>query len=285
MQGQTTSALAITTFAAAVSLFSFISSNTAASAATCLSAPKPPAPEGKHWFYRLDRETKLKCWYVGSKDKDTRSKTARAAPQTDDDEEPVAPQRPARGVTKAEPQSAPAMFTKDASQVSPDSIPTQPPTSPSVVAQAPAPSMNTAEQQPVPTGGSFAQEQTPGEPQITRVAEEQPAAQSIAPQPAAPVVRAPEAKATSTPIYQFVFLALAMIALIGGAVLYVMEMKRRRHDVLNLARRDTAPDMTADRVRVTVDAPTLAPAQESPLRHHDDVDEILQRLARRRRAA
>ena len=284
MQGQTTSALAITAFAAAISAFSFISSTTAASAATCLSAPKPPAPEGKHWFYRLDRETNRKCWYVGSKDKDTRSKAARSAPQPEDADEPAAPQRPARGVTKAEPQSAPAMFTRDASQVAPDSAPTPPPASPIVSAPPPAPSISMAEQ-PAAPAGPIVQAQAQSEPPSARAPEEQLVAQSIAPQPAAPAVRAPEANAAGTPIYQFVFLALAVIGLIGGAVLYFMEMKRRRHDVLNLANRDTAPDPTAGPVRVTIDAPALAPTQESPLRQQDDVDEILQRLARRRRVA
>jgi len=36
-----------------------------ASAATdCLAAPSAEAPEGSHWFYRTDRETQRKCWYL-----------------------------------------------------------------------------------------------------------------------------------------------------------------------------------------------------------------------------
>jgi hypothetical protein len=34
------------------------------SAAKCIEAPVGPAPEGKHWHYRFDRETHRKCWYV-----------------------------------------------------------------------------------------------------------------------------------------------------------------------------------------------------------------------------
>ena len=30
----------------------------------CLSAPNSAAPQGSHWYYRLDRATKRKCWYV-----------------------------------------------------------------------------------------------------------------------------------------------------------------------------------------------------------------------------
>jgi hypothetical protein len=30
----------------------------------CLSAPKGQAPQGSHWYYRVDRATKRHCWYV-----------------------------------------------------------------------------------------------------------------------------------------------------------------------------------------------------------------------------
>jgi len=34
------------------------------SATKCVEAPVGLASEGGHWFYRLDRETHRKCWYV-----------------------------------------------------------------------------------------------------------------------------------------------------------------------------------------------------------------------------
>ena len=30
----------------------------------CLAAPNSPAPQGSHWYYRLDWATQRKCWYV-----------------------------------------------------------------------------------------------------------------------------------------------------------------------------------------------------------------------------
>ena len=30
----------------------------------CLTAPNSPAPQGSHWYYRLDRASQRKCWYV-----------------------------------------------------------------------------------------------------------------------------------------------------------------------------------------------------------------------------
>ena len=36
----------------------------AASPTKCIEVPVGRAPEGEHWYYRLDRETHRKCWYV-----------------------------------------------------------------------------------------------------------------------------------------------------------------------------------------------------------------------------
>jgi hypothetical protein len=36
----------------------------AARANDCLTAPNSSAPQGSHWYYRLDRASQRKCWYV-----------------------------------------------------------------------------------------------------------------------------------------------------------------------------------------------------------------------------
>ena len=33
----------------------------------CLTSPKGTAPEGQHWYYRVDRDTKKQCWYLHEK--------------------------------------------------------------------------------------------------------------------------------------------------------------------------------------------------------------------------
>ena len=30
----------------------------------CLSGPKGAAPNGSHWYYRIDHATKRNCWYT-----------------------------------------------------------------------------------------------------------------------------------------------------------------------------------------------------------------------------
>ena len=49
----------------------------------CLSKPKGLAPEGSHWYYRIDRASKRHCWYLG----DQRERLSRAKPQ---DSAPIA---------------------------------------------------------------------------------------------------------------------------------------------------------------------------------------------------
>jgi hypothetical protein len=33
---------------------------------TCRASPGPPAPQGEHWYYRVDRATKRHCWYLST---------------------------------------------------------------------------------------------------------------------------------------------------------------------------------------------------------------------------
>lgn len=64
---------------AAVSQNAPTASSMANAAPDCLAAPKDAAPQGQHWYYRLERTTKRKCWYlraVGDKDS---ARTAQAA--------------------------------------------------------------------------------------------------------------------------------------------------------------------------------------------------------------
>jgi hypothetical protein len=53
--------------------------NTAGAAEECLAKPKDGAPQGQHWYYRLDRSTKRQCWYLRDKD-DASSQAAVPAP-------------------------------------------------------------------------------------------------------------------------------------------------------------------------------------------------------------
>lgn len=40
-------------------------------ASDCLASPKGAAPQGQHWFYRIERDSKRKCWYLRGADAKT----------------------------------------------------------------------------------------------------------------------------------------------------------------------------------------------------------------------
>jgi hypothetical protein len=58
----------IAALAACCALAVSIAPSEAAPAETCAASPKPAAPEGSHWYYRTDRATQRKCWYLATKD-------------------------------------------------------------------------------------------------------------------------------------------------------------------------------------------------------------------------
>lgn len=68
-------------------------SSTANAAADCLASPKGVAPQGQHWYYRLDRTTKQKCWYLRAAGDKNGAKAAQAANDTPAAESPP-PQHP-----------------------------------------------------------------------------------------------------------------------------------------------------------------------------------------------
>jgi hypothetical protein len=74
-------------FLAAISIATL--SHTAARAADdCLSGPRNHAPQGGHWYYRIDHVTKRHCWYLG----DEREKLSQNAPTNlSPSPEPIAP--------------------------------------------------------------------------------------------------------------------------------------------------------------------------------------------------
>ena len=41
-----------------------LEANTAVAAVECITEPNREPPEGSHWYYRVDRATDRKCWYL-----------------------------------------------------------------------------------------------------------------------------------------------------------------------------------------------------------------------------
>jgi hypothetical protein len=45
----------------------------------CIEKPNAPAPQGSHWYYRIDRATKRQCWYLGAESAKIRAPAREAA--------------------------------------------------------------------------------------------------------------------------------------------------------------------------------------------------------------
>jgi hypothetical protein len=56
-----------------------LSDNPVQAADECLAAPNAAAPGGSHWYYRLERPSQRKCWYIGEAGRPVASPNLRAA--------------------------------------------------------------------------------------------------------------------------------------------------------------------------------------------------------------
>lgn len=82
----------------------------------CLSGPKGTAPEGRHWYYRVDRATGRHCWYLGAKGTKVRQSSRspshrRAAPAREPDA-PVKAKEPDAPVKKSVAPPTPEPVTR-----------------------------------------------------------------------------------------------------------------------------------------------------------------------------
>jgi hypothetical protein len=267
MSGQARRFTAIAAFAACVSFAIFLSAG-AANADTCLTAPGAAGPKGSRWYYRIEWPSQRKCWHLVQNDKRP-AKTVKAAPQPEADDEteaapaPVSPP-PARIAQPdpgpAQPQPAPAWITRNVSSAADTSVPP---------AAAAVPSMDTAP------------------PPVPRLESD---ARPVAAPPTSPPVAARDA-ATATspdgaPTWRLLLAAVALLGFAGAAALVVLEVMRRRTDVLNTAMANVAPEDFGE-PELAEDPPTFAPLPPMRLQEGDDIEEALRRFTQswRRRAA
>ncbi|MEY9184231.1 hypothetical protein ABIG06_005820 [Bradyrhizobium sp. USDA 326] len=121
---------------AAVSQNAPTPSSAVSAASDCLTAPKGAAPQGQHWYYRLERTTKRQCWYLraaGDKDSVKTAQTAQTTSDTPTTDAP-APQQHA-------PQDARAEYLTPRSGAAAQKTPNAP-----AQAAAPTPVQQAAEQ-------------------------------------------------------------------------------------------------------------------------------------------
>jgi hypothetical protein len=204
--------------APAISLFTLvlIAAVPADAAAACNAAPKSPAGEGRHWYYRTDRASGRKCWYLAPEGQKvhaaprivTRTGSKPAAPPVMD-----APERrltrPA-GLSLTEPLAPPAQVADAA--VSPAVPAAQAPDRPISVAQF--------REEPASVPATRARPKD----EVFRALEERqlPASEGNA---------ANISAASPINTLQLVLIALAAICLLASAALSLAAARRRRTQI------------------------------------------------------
>ena len=147
----------------------------------CLTAPNSPAPQGSHWYYRLDRAAQRKCWYVRAPGQPAQQA---AAPATTGPATPLHSTPAPSGTTPWADGAPMSLSPGDTAPPSPHvSVPPSPHVKISAVKPIPA---------PVPSGTTDKTVQQSAQEEITASTPEVPAPQAstlseTSPQAAAPL--------------------------------------------------------------------------------------------------
>ena len=208
----------------------------------CLSGPKGAVPAGSHWYYRLDRATKRKCWYVGAES----ARKATAAPAQPDARSTAATAQVAAPPQQPQPQPgmSPAVANAHAEVPSSQANSSQAPVSPAFDTgqRAAAPR---ADPQPSPVSSRWPDSPNASPSSNGTIAAADPATSAQAeaaptPQPAAPAAAASPAdsnldrQASSTQMLLVVMIAaLALAGLIAGIVFRFGRKSPPPYDVSN----------------------------------------------------
>ncbi|WP_426413832.1 hypothetical protein [Bradyrhizobium ganzhouense] len=144
--------------------------STANAAGDCLASPKGVAPQGQHWFYRVERSTKRQCWYLRAEGAKEGAKATQSAQATAD-------------APDAAPAAPPSVQNAHAEYVAPQTGP---------AASPPAPAAAVTPQAPGTTDANAAQPAV-----ATRWPDAAPA--SPAPQPSAAAPAAASAQPSAKP--------------------------------------------------------------------------------------
>jgi hypothetical protein len=240
---------------AASTPFSIAQAQSAPRAAdNCLLEPGTDAlPQGKHWYYRIERGTGRKCWYTRDADDTSARADAPSAVPADKPAPRRADAAPARSIADAHAEIAPrgtratvdapapaaaapsiwqAARTNTTAAVPPAANPGPPPLAPRwPQAEAPAPAAN-----PQPQASQSQTSQPQASPMVADVTASNPptatdaAAQTLPP----PDLAAAPVERNTGSLHQLMLVAVGALALAGltGSAVYRLGRRRKRQDWL-----------------------------------------------------
>ena len=252
-----------------------LQSTLSADAEDCIAKPNAPAPQGEHWYYRIDHANNRQCWRLGPEG----LRVQKSAPQIEKEIAPAAavqPPEPARARrpettgssvaaaarAEAAPEPNPASAVSSLPFLDTPRMPDLPPS----VQPAPQP-------EPVKrTQTASALDTVPAEDNsASSNVSDAPAANSVAepPRQAAARPSAPPAPATDMEIdhtFAFLMIVFAVLA-VAGPTLHYAERRRQREETANYESprwaRVVTPNTPTPHVRVPLQ-PNLAADRRAP---------------------
>src|SRR5262245_2228148 len=212
-------------------IFAFLSlalscavSSPGAHAAPCNAKPNSQAPEGQHWYYRTDRASGRKCWFLGAEDVNNQKDAAQASkrPASDAAAQPAA-QQTAYRQTMAQAPGETQPDSPTGKEWPPRSEATQLPYMPPVFLVAPVPVLEPTQAEQAQTTNGEAD--PPAVPASDAASE--PEVPAIAQSSAAPVQPTEDANHTLA-LATLVFLTTVIF---GAALEFMRWLRRRRNHV------------------------------------------------------
>jgi hypothetical protein len=230
----------------------------------CLAEPNGPTPQGKHWYYRIERGTGRHCWYVRGEDEPARAAapeptTTSKAPSRNADM--LAPRSIADA--RAEWPARPAAAQDGAAVVAPRVVPPAGDVTGNVPPSASAPATaQTPAASPWPDPSAAVPKLGPP-PETTAAATDQqadaPAAATSVPVPPPPAQTAIPTDRNTGSLQKLLLVAFGALALAGltGSAVYRLAGARRRARM----RRDRWPARKVQRIAADAHQRIAADAQ------------------------
>jgi len=258
----------------------------------CLAAPKGATPAGAHWYYRLEKGTRRKCWYLADEvSKATKTKTSAATPVAAASEASNPP--PAKTKTTRRPVAdARAELTAPEDDQPSLTATTWPPLEPSEAASAP-----TVDNPPAgdpPTAGESVAAPPQGWTMATRWPETNAGDTGSTPpdaQAAATLHANATAQEATTDPLRIALIALT-IALLAAAITGRLLLRQARRTPRRTKSRTIWPDERSDDPALPVALPSMTTAHRVRLTHtspemqraNADIEKIEKLLRASRRA-
>jgi hypothetical protein len=234
----------------------------------CLAEPNGPTPQGKHWYYRIERGTGRHCWYVRGEDEPARAAapeptTTSKAPSRNADM--LAPRSIANA--RAEWPARPAA-AQDGAAMAPTVAPRVVPPAGDITGNAPPNASAPATAAPTPAASPWPDPSTAlpklgPPPETTAAATDQqtdaPAAPASVPVPPPPAQTVMPTERNTGSLQKLLLVAFGALALAGlsGSAVYRLAGARRRARM----RRDRWPARKVQRIAADAHQRIAADAQ------------------------